>query len=67
MRVTTDGEPPPVDAATLARARLALSRSLYAFARIDWVPFPESLARAAAEDKPLHVVVLFGALGDESC
>jgi hypothetical protein len=48
-----------------ARARLA--RRFYPFARVDWLPFDEAVAAARELGKPLHVVVLFGALDDESC
>lgn len=50
---------------TEARARLA--RRFYAFSRLDWLPFDEAVRAARELDTPLHVVVLFGALDDESC
>jgi hypothetical protein len=48
-------------------ARLRLAAKFYKFAAIQWTPFEEALARAKAEKKPLHVLVLFGTLDDESC
>ena len=48
-----------------ARARLA--RRFYAFARLDWLPFDEAVRAAREMERPLHVVVLFGTLDDESC
>jgi len=48
-----------------ARARLA--RAFYAFAAIAWLPFEQAVTRSRHLSKPLHVVVLFGALDDESC
>ncbi|MEM7308790.1 MAG: hypothetical protein AAF682_19060 [Planctomycetota bacterium] len=51
----------------LAPARRALALAFYRFAAIDWLPFPDAVARARAEKKPLHVLLLFGTLDDESC
>lgn len=48
-------------------ARSRLAAKFYQFAAIRWTPFEQALARAKAEKKPLHVVVLFGTLDDESC
>lgn len=48
-------------------ARLALRRSFYAFAKLDWLPFDEAVLRARETRKPLHLVVLVGALDDDSC
>lgn len=48
-------------------ARLRLARRFYAFAAIDWLPFDEAVVTARELDRPLHVVVLFGTLDDESC
>jgi hypothetical protein len=50
-----------------AEARQRLARMFYGFAAIQWTPFETALAKAKAEKKPLHVVVLFGTLDDESC
>ncbi len=48
-------------------ARLRLARRFYAFARLDWLAFDQAVSAARALGKPLHVVVLFGTLDDESC
>lgn len=48
-------------------ARLALRRSFYTFAALDWLPFEEAVLRAHETEKPLHLVLLFGALDDDSC
>ncbi len=48
-------------------ARALLARRFYAFEAIEWRPFEEAVLRARELGKPLHVVVLFGALDDESC
>jgi len=48
-------------------ARERLAKKFYRFETINWTPFEQALARAKAEKKPLHVVVLFGTLDDESC
>jgi hypothetical protein len=51
----------------LEDARRKLRISFYAFASLDWLPFEEAVLRAHAEQKPLHLVLLFGALDDDSC
>ena len=55
------------DDENVQRARDSLQRAFYPFAAIDWLPMQEGLERAFDEDRPLHVVILFGALADESC
>ena len=50
-----------------SEARLRLAREYYAFAQVDWLPFEEAVEKARAEKRPLHVVLLFGSLDDESC
>ena len=52
----------PLDA-----ARGKLARRFYRFVDIDWQPFARAVAEARREEKPLHVMVLFGTLDDESC
>jgi hypothetical protein len=62
---------PPVRAwqeqVPVEEARLALRRSFYAFAALDWLPFEQAVLRAHESRKPLHLVLLFGALDDDSC
>ena len=48
-------------------ARLALRRAFYPFAALDWLPFEEAVLAARERQKPLHLVLLFGALDDDSC
>jgi hypothetical protein len=48
-------------------ARRALRRAFYRFAALDWLPFDEAVLAARARKKPLHVVLLFGCLDDDSC
>ncbi len=63
----TAAAPRAGDTDRLRHARAVLERAFYDFAAIDWLPLEEGLERANAEELPLHVVVLFGALTDESC
>jgi len=48
-------------------ARVLLRGEFYRFAAIDWLPFEVAVRRAHQEHKPLHLVLLFGSLDDESC
>jgi len=64
------GEPPALEwprAVPLEEARQELRTWFYAFATLGWLPFEEAVLRAHAEEKPLHLVLLFGALDDDSC
>ena len=49
----------------LARARLR--SAFYRFEAIEWLPLADAHRRAQEQAKPLHVVILFGTLDDESC
>ena len=41
--------------------------SLYKFTEIEWTPIEEAVERAKASNRPIHAVLLFGVLDDESC
>jgi len=51
----------------LEEARTALRRAFYEFASLDWLPLDEALRTARETQKPLHLMVLLGALDDDSC
>jgi len=51
----------------IEEARQELRTWFYAFATLGWLPFEEAVLRAHEEKKPLHLVLLFGALDDDSC
>ena len=59
--------PPAIDDVILDGARLRLRREFYRFASIDWLSLDEAVERARGGGRPLHVVILLGALDDESC
>lgn len=64
------GEPPALEWSQefpLVDARQELRTHFYAFATLGWLPFEEAVLRAHEEKKPLHLVLLFGALDDDSC
>lgn len=52
---------------SLAAAEASLARSFYPAAALEWPALPEALSLSRASGKPLHVLVLFGSLLDESC
>ncbi len=41
--------------------------ALYKFAEIEWMPIEEAVELAEASNRPIHAVLLFGVLDDESC
>ena len=41
--------------------------SLYKFTEIEWTPIEDTVERAKASNRPIHAVLLFGVLDDESC
>lgn len=52
---------------TLAAAEALLARRFYPAAELEWRALPDALAQARTSGKPLHVLVMFGSLLDESC
>lgn len=51
----------------LASARSALVGRFYPLFDVGWLPLERALVRSRELRRPLHVVVLFGSLLDESC
>lgn len=41
--------------------------ALYKFAEIEWTPIEDAVDLAKASNRPIHAVLLFGVLDDESC
>ena len=41
--------------------------ALYKFTEIEWTPIEDAVERAKALNRPIHAVLLFGVLDDESC
>lgn len=54
-------------AITQAAARKALELKFYRFAEINWQPVKEAVELAKLNNHPIHVVLVWGALDDESC
>ena len=54
-------------AITEEEARKKLATAFYKFAKIEWVPIEDAVELARATNRPVHALVLFGALDDESC
>lgn len=52
---------------TEKEARKSLALKFYKFAEIEWTPIEEAVERAQVEDRPIHAIILFGTLDDESC
>jgi len=44
-----------------------LATAFYNFAKIEWVPIEDAVELAQVTNRPIHALVLFGALDDESC
>ena len=54
-------------AVTEEEARKKLATAFYKFAKIEWVPIEDAVEIAKGTNRPIHALVLFGALDDESC
>ena len=52
---------------TEEEARKKLATAFYKFAEIEWTPIEKTVELAKATNRPIHALVLFGALDDESC
>ncbi len=69
LEVTSGPSLPPhwVDSISLEKARSRLRAPFYAFAKIDWMPFESAVQESIDLGLPLHLIILFGCLDDESC
>ena len=54
-------------AITAKEARKKLELKFYRFAEIDWLPIDEAIVQAEVTHRPIHAILLWGALDDESC
>ena len=52
---------------TVEEARRALELKFYKFAEIDWLPIDSAVELASAARRPIHAVLVWGCLDDESC
>ena len=54
-------------AITTGEARRMLGLKFYKFAEIDWLPIDEAVVQAKATHRPIHAILVWGCLDDESC
>ena len=54
-------------AITAEEAFRKLKSAFYKFAKIEWTPIEDTVKLAKSKNRPIHALVLFGALDDESC
>ena len=54
-------------AITAKEADRRFQTALYKFAEIEWTPIEDAVELAKASNRPIHAVLLFGVLDDESC
>ena len=54
-------------AITTEEAHRALELKFYKFAEINWLPIDEAVAQAKATHRPIHAILVWGCLDDESC
>ena len=54
-------------AITAEEARKKLELKFYRFAEIDWLPIDEAVVQAEVTHRPIHAILVWGALDDESC
>ncbi len=52
---------------TVEEARRSLELKFYQFAKIDWLPIERAVERAKATRCPIHAILVWGCLDDESC
>ncbi len=52
---------------TTEEAHRALELKFYKFAEINWLPIDEAVAQAKATHRPIHAILVWGCLDDESC
>ena len=54
-------------AITAEEADKKFQNALYKFAEIEWTPIEDAVEFAKASNRPIHAILLFGVLDDESC
>ena len=54
-------------AITAEEVEKKFQNALYKFAEIAWTPIEDAVELARASNRPIHAVLLFGVLDDESC
>jgi len=55
------------NAITPEEARRSLELKFYKFAEIDWLPLEDAVEKAEATQRPIHAVISWGPLENESC
>lgn len=65
--IQTSGDIKWKDAITPEKARKRLALKFYKFAEINWLPLEAAVAETEATQRPLHAVLTWGPLVDESC
>ena len=64
----TDQDEIAWDAAiTTEEAHRMLALKFYKFAEVDWLPIDEAVTQAKATHRPIHAILVWGCLDDESC
>lgn len=56
-----------VSAIVEEESREKLKSAFYKFAKIEWTPIEDTVELAQRTNRPIHALVLFGTLDDESC
>ena len=54
-------------AITMEKAYRALELKFYKFAEINWLPIDEAVGLAKTTNRPIHAILVWGCLDDESC
>ena len=54
-------------AITAEEAGKKFESALYKFTEIEWTSIEDAVELAKASNRPIHAVLLFGVLDDESC
>jgi hypothetical protein len=54
-------------AITAEEVEKKFQNAFYTFAEIEWTPIEDAVELAKASNRPIHAVLLFGVLDDESC
>lgn len=54
-------------AITMEEAHRALELKFYKFAGVDWLPMNKAVAQAKTTNRPIHAILVWGCLDNESC
>jgi hypothetical protein len=67
LSAVEEGKPVWIEEISLAEADSILEQAFFPFKQVPYLPFAEAFDLASEQQKPVHHILLWGALDDQSC